>query len=73
MPWVVDKEIKNTMIQRNEKRAVTFGYKLEEGDSIEAVLGYYLVNPKVIEKLNLQEYKPATQLHILKRASFTVG
>ncbi len=72
MPWVADKEIENSMIQHNEKRAVTFDHKLKKGDSVEAVLGYYLVNPKVIAQLKLQEYKPATELNILKSTSFTV-
>jgi hypothetical protein len=72
MPWAADSEVKNTMIGHNEKRAVTYAFKLQEGDRVEAVLGYYLVNPQVVAKLGLSNDKAATDFHILKTKGFTV-
>jgi hypothetical protein len=72
MPWAADSEVMNTMIQHNEKRSVGFGFGLQKGDRVEAVLGYYLVNPKVVGKLGLENDKTATTFHTLKRATFEI-
>ena len=72
MPWVADKEIKNSMLKANEKRAVKYSFSLQKGDTVEAVLGYYLVNPKVLPKLKLQNNKEASEFKILKKESFLV-
>lgn len=70
MPWVADKTLKDTMIQANEKRAVSYDFSLKKGDHIEVILGWYLVNPKVVEKLNLQDEKAATTFHLFKKEDF---
>jgi hypothetical protein len=72
MPWAADSEVMNTMIQHNEKRSVDYGFRLKKGDRVEAVLGYYLVNPKVIGKLGLENDKTATTFHTLKTATFEI-
>ena len=72
MPWAADSEVKNTMIKHNEKRAVAYDFKLKKGDRVEAVLGYYLVNPQVVGKLELTGDETATELHLLKTESFLI-
>jgi len=73
MPWVADKVIKNSMIQHNEKRVITYDFKLQKGDKVTADLGYFLVNPKVVKKLGLQDNKVATKRHTLKVEKFTIN
>jgi len=72
MPWIANIELKNTMIQHHEKRKTSYEYALKAGDKVKAVLGYYLINPKVLSKLKLQEDKESKRLHILKESSFLV-
>ncbi len=71
MPWVADTTLKDTMIQANEKRDVKYDYVIEKGDSVEVILGYYLVNPQVIKSLKLQDEKIATDFHEFKKQLFT--
>jgi len=57
MPWLATQVVHDTMIKANEKRTITFDTPLNQGDQIEATLGYYLVNPKVSGKLGLDKEK----------------
>lgn len=70
MPWVADTTLQNTMIQANEKRQLKYGFSLQKGDVLDVVLGYYLVNPNVVEMLELQDEKVATEFHKFKVQSF---
>ncbi|MEA3373712.1 MAG: multiheme c-type cytochrome [Campylobacterota bacterium] len=70
MPWVADKTLKDTMIQANEKRSIKYDFSIEKGDKIDVVLGYYLVNPKVIKMLKLENEKVATEFHLFKKEQF---
>ena len=71
MPWIADSVIKDTMIKANEKRAVKRDFKLLEGDRVDVVLGWFLVNPKAVKKLGLEKEKVATEFHLFKKQSFT--
>lgn len=71
MPWAADTTLKDTMIQHLETRKVAYDFTLKTGDRVEAVLGYYLVNPKAVESLGLEQYEPATKFYILKERHFT--
>ena len=71
MPWVADITLKNTMIQANEKRSVKYDFKLQKGDKVDVILGWYLVNPKALKTLNLQKTKVATEFHEFKKQSFS--
>ena len=70
MPWVADKVIKNTMIKANEKRSIKYNFKLQKGDRVDVVLGWYLVNPKAVKKLKLEDKEVATKFQVFKKQSF---
>jgi hypothetical protein len=70
MPWKASVTLKDTMIQANEKRSVKYDFKLKKGDSVSVTLGWYLVNPKALKKLQLQKSEVATQFHIFKHETF---
>ena len=70
MPWVADKVIKNTMIKANEKRSIKYPFKLLKGDKVDVVLGWYLVNPKAVKKLDLENKKVATEFKVFKKQNF---
>jgi hypothetical protein len=70
MPWVANTTLKDTMIQANEKRSVRYDFKILKGDKVDAVLGWYLVNPKAIKPLDLQNEKVATEFNVFKTESF---
>jgi hypothetical protein len=70
MPWAAKVNLKNTMIKANEKRTLNYDFKIQKGDRVDAVLGWYLVNPKAVKKLNLQDEKVATEFHEFKKKSF---
>jgi len=72
MPWVATEVVKDTMIKANEKRVVKFDETLQSGDKIEVKLGYFVVNPKALEKLNLQDEKEIAKFTILKSKYFSV-
>jgi hypothetical protein len=65
MPWLADSEIKNDMIKANEKRVINYDFKLQKDDKIEVIFGYYTVNPKMIEKLNLQDDDESKKFNII--------
>jgi len=72
MPWLATEVVKNTMIQANEKRLVTYDKELKSGDQLEVVLGFYIVNPKVLKKLGLDNEKELKEFTVLKSKNFTV-
>ena len=71
MPWIASVTLKNTMIQANEKRSVKYDYKIQKGDIVDVVLGWYLVNPKAIKTLKLENEKIATEFKEYKRERFS--
>ncbi len=72
MPWLATEVVKDNMIKANEKRVVDFDANLQSGDKIEVVLGFYVVNPKVLKKLNLQDDKELTKFTVLKSEYFSI-
>lgn len=66
-PWKATEVVKNTMIEGGETKSFAYDFALEKGDEVEVVLGYYLVNPKQVDKLGLANYKKATQFVELKQ------
>ncbi|WP_200762454.1 multiheme c-type cytochrome [Nitrosophilus alvini] len=71
-PWLAKEVIKNSMPGPNEKKVFKHNFKLEKGDKIKAVLGYYLVNPKMINKLGLQNSEIAKRFFILTQKQFKI-
>jgi len=72
MPWLATQVVKETMIKANEKREVAFDTKLQSGDEIETTLGFYIVNPKAVKKLGLEEHKELSSFTVLKSSYFEV-
>lgn len=70
MPWVASVTLKNSMIQANEKRTIKYDFKIQKGDVVNVVLGWYLVNPKVIKKLKLENEKVANDFIEFKNQNF---
>jgi hypothetical protein len=66
MPWNATKVLSDTMLQANEKRSFHFSKKLKSSDSVEAEFGFFVVNPKVKEKLELQNNKTANKFTVFK-------
>ncbi|WP_455757597.1 multiheme c-type cytochrome [Sulfurimonas sp.] len=71
MPWAATTTLKDTMIKANEKRSVKYNFKITKGDKIDVVLGWFLVNPKAVKKLGLENEKVATEFKEFKKESFT--
>lgn len=72
MPWVANEVLVDSMIKDNEKRSVSYSDSLKSGDKVEVKLGFYIVNPKALKKLNLEGNKEAEKFTILKHKYFTV-
>jgi len=72
MPWLANEVVKNTMIQANEKRLVAYEQELQQGDELEVVLGFYIVNPKVLKKLGLENEKELKEFIVLQSKNFTI-
>jgi len=72
MPWLANEIVKDTMIKANETRNVKFDEILKAGDRLEVKLGYYLVNPKAVKKLNLEKEKELTKFTVLKSKYFDI-
>jgi hypothetical protein len=70
MPWVAKETLKDTMLKANEKRSIKRDFKLQKGDEVDVELGWYLVNPKVVKKLGLQDKEVATKYHMFKKEVF---
>jgi hypothetical protein len=71
-PWLATEVVKDTMIKHNEKRVLKYDFKLQPKDEVVVTLGYFLVNPKALKALNLQNSKIAKKFHILKREKFKI-
>jgi len=71
MPWAADTTLKDTMIQANEKRSIKYDFKLSKGDRVDVTLGWYLVHPKALKPLKLENEKVANKFHIFKKEHFT--
>ncbi|MFA6742326.1 MAG: multiheme c-type cytochrome [Arcobacteraceae bacterium] len=65
MPWIADSEIENNMLKANERRVINYDFKVQKDDKIEVIFGYYTVNPKMIEKLNLQDDEESKKFNII--------
>lgn len=72
MPWLATEVVKDTMIKAKEKRVIDFEENLKSGDKIEVILGFYVVNPKALKKLNLEGDKEVSEFKILKSQNFSV-
>ena len=73
MPWLATAVVKDTMIKANETRTISFKNSLQPGDRVEVILGYYLVNPKALKKLNLDTEKELKKFTILKSENFSIN
>ena len=60
------------MVKASSKESVAYEDTLQNGDKIEATLGYYIVNPKAVENLGLKDNKKAQSFTVLKQKYFTV-
>jgi formate-dependent nitrite reductase cytochrome c552 subunit len=72
MPWVATEVLKDTMLKANETRTINFDTQLQSGDTIEVELGFYVVNPKALKKLNLDGNKELEKFTVLKRTHFNI-
>jgi len=72
MPWVANEILKDTMIGAKEKRVIKFNDTLKSGDTLELILGFYIVNPKAIKKLGLENEKELRKFTILKSKDFII-
>jgi len=70
MPWKASVTLKDTMLKANETRDVKFDFTLKDGDEVNVTLGWFLVNPKVVKKLGLQDDKMATKFTTFKHQVF---
>ena len=67
-PWLATEIVKDDMIKANEKRVISINVPQNiKFDKVEAVLGYYLVNPKMAKRLGIDNAPELMRLHILKR------
>jgi len=71
MPWLADTVLKDTSIKALERREESYDTVLKKGDKVEAVLGYYLVNPRVAKKLGLEK-DVSTEFTVLTRKVLTL-
>ena len=72
LPWDATQIIKNNMPKAFQSTILDYTKKLKKGDNVEVKLQYYLVNPKMLKKLNLQDVKEAKELKLLKVKYFTI-
>lgn len=72
MPWLATEIVKDNMIKGDEKRSIKFDKALKSGDEIEVVLGYHIVNPKVVKSLGLEDEKELYKFIILKSSYFKI-
>ena len=70
MPWLADRVVSDTMLKANEKKSISYDDKVKAGDKIEVTLGYYIVNPKALKKLELETNEEAKKFTVLKVQNF---
>lgn len=66
MPWDATKVLSDTMLKANEKRSFHFSENLKNGDMVEAEFGFFVLNPKAKEKLELQNNETANKFTVFK-------
>jgi len=71
-PWLAKEVVEDTAVKGNEKRVVSYDYALKKGDKVEATIGYYLVNKKMLKSLDLENSEVATKFHLFKTESFEI-
>ncbi len=71
MPWLADEVIKDTTLKAFEKRELIFEEKLQDADRVVVRFGYHIINPKVAQKLQLQD-KSLTEFVTLTKKSFNI-
>ncbi len=71
-PWKAKEVVENSAIKANEKRVVNYNYKLLKGDKLEIVIGYYLVDPKMLKGLDLEKSEVATKFYVFKTQKFEI-
>ncbi len=69
-PWLAKEVVLNSVIQADESRVVEFTYDLSSKSKIDVVLGYYLVNPKALKGLGLEQSENVKRFRIFKEQSF---
>jgi hypothetical protein len=57
MPWIATGVIEDNLIKAFEKRALHYEESLQKGDEVIVEFGYYLVKPKLLKKLKVEEEK----------------
>jgi len=55
MPWLADSVLKDSTLKAHEKRKISYQTALHKGDTVVVTLGYHLINPKVADKLGIEE------------------
>ena len=73
MPWLATEVVKENMLKAEEIKTYKYDTILKKGDKVEAEFGYYLVNPDMIEALNLSESEEAKKYTIFKKEFFEVS
>jgi hypothetical protein len=64
--WDATQVLKNTHLKPNETRVISYKISMQKGDSVEIELGFYKVNPKIAQKLQLQD-KKLSSFRLLKK------
>ncbi len=64
-PWSATTILKDTMLKANENRVIKYQTELKPKDEVNIEFGYFLINPKVAKKLNLENDK-VSKYKILK-------
>jgi hypothetical protein len=72
MPWLATEIFKENMLKADENRTIKYDRKLQKTERVEVVFGFYLVNPKMLKKLNLTDNKEASKFNVLKTEFFEV-
>lgn len=72
MPWAATEVLVDNMVKASSKEVVAYENALQAGDKVEAVLGFYVVNPKSVENLGLSENEKVKKFTVLKEQYFTV-
>ncbi len=55
MPWLADSVLKDSTIKAHEIREVRYQKMLQKGDTVVVELGYHVINPKIAQKLGVED------------------
>ena len=72
MPWLATEVIKDNMIKGNEKRVIKFEKAIKSGDELELTVGYFIINPKAVKNLGLEDEEELSKFKILKSTYFKI-